>query len=532
MKLEKEKLLAILTASRSVLKTSSFRDAAHIIFDSCKNFIKASSGYVALLSADGKYNELIILDSGEFQNAASSKPIMPICGLQAIANQMKKPIFENDFLNSKLVKDIPKGHIKLKNILFAPLILEGKIVGSIGLANKPGRFNEEDLGAISIFTEIAVIALNNSYLLNSLEKSKEQYRNIFENMHRGVIIYEAVDNGRDFKIVNVNKAREIISKVTKEEAIGKLVIEIFPRIKKNGLFDVLKRVWKTGVPEHLPISRYKEEKLQYWSENFVYKLSSGELVAVYNNITDRKIAEQVLKESEKKFREDFNASEFYKDLLSHDIRNILQIILLNAEFGFSNLNNIEEMKVILNKIIRNVERAKELINNVHKISQIVDSDTKLEKIEICEVFKRALNFIKEQIKNKDVKIKIDAKNMKYFIFANEFLQEVFDNVLQNSIKHNKSKKIEILIRFRIEQINENRFIKIEFIDNGIGIPDDKKEKIFERFYKKDKDVSGVGLGLSVVRKIIDSYNGKIWVQDRVKGNYSKGSNFTILIPEA
>ncbi len=61
--------------------------------------------------------------------------------------------------------------------------------------------------------------------------------------------------------------------------------------------------------------------------------------------------------------------------------------------------------------------------------------------------------------------------------------------------------------------------------------DDRKKKIFKRGSFKTKNVLGMGLGLSLVKEIIKKYGGKIWVEDRIKGNYSKGSNFVILIPE-
>ena len=90
-----------------------------------------------------------------------------------------------------------------------------------------------------------------------------------------------------------------------------------------------------------------------------------------------------------------------------------------------------------------------------------------------------------------------------------------------------------IIIIQISEVRENskNTIKIEFIDNGNGIEDSRKKQIFERGNKEDKYIRGMGLGLSLVSKIIESYNGKIWVEDRIKGNYKKGSNFILLLPE-
>lgn len=69
-------------------------------------------------------------------------------------------------------------------------------------------------------------------------------------------------------------------------------------------------------------------------------------------------------------------------------------------------------------------------------------------------------------------------------------------------------------------------------ENLFVLEDARKEEIFLRAYNKDKSISGLGLGLSLVKKIIETYNGQIWVENRIKGDHSKGSNFIILIPEA
>jgi signal transduction histidine kinase len=95
---------------------------------------------------------------------------------------------------------------------------------------------------------------------------------------------------------------------------------------------------------------------------------------------------------------------------------------------------------------------------------------------------------------------------------------------------NEHRTIEIGIIFSKETFDKKDFCRIEIRDNGTGIEEIRKLKIFQRVYNKDKTISGLGLGLSLVKKIVDTYNGKIWVEDIVKGDHSKGSNFILLIP--
>ncbi len=76
------------------------------------------------------------------------------------------------------------------------------------------------------------------------------------------------------------------------------------------------------------------------------------------------------------------------------------------------------------------------------------------------------------------------------------------------------------------------YLKIEFIDNGLGIPDEQKKLIFQIDEQNKNIFSRLGLGLSLVKKIITTFDGSIWVEDKVKGDYRKGSNFIILLHKA
>ena len=115
--------------------------------------------------------------------------------------------------------------------------------------------------------------------------------------------------------------------------------------------------------------------------------------------------------------------------------------------------------------------------------------------------------------------------------TNELLEDVFENILVNAIKYNENPTVEILVKISKEKIQSINYLKMELMDNGIGIDDSRKNFVFQRGYSEKKSVHGMGMGLSLVKKIIDTYNGKIWVEDRVKGDYTKGGNFIILIPE-
>lgn len=155
----------------------------------------------------------------------------------------------------------------------------------------------------------------------------------------------------------------------------------------------------------------------------------------------------------------------------------------------------------------------------------------LKKVDLSKTLEEAIYSIRMGFQGKEIKTDIDYFMEGLKVEANELLIDVFQNILNNAVKYNENEKIEINIKVTKEQLDHNNYIKVEFIDNGIGIKDELKEKIFRRGFKELKGEKGMGIGLSIVKKLMERYNGLIKVEDKIKGDYSKGSNFILLFPE-
>ncbi len=177
------------------------------------------------------------------------------------------------------------------------LIAKDGVERLIADSGAPIRMDSDVIsGVVLVFRDVT----ENYRIQEELRENENRFKELFENMKSGVAIYQAIDGGEDFIFVDFNRGGEEIEKIKREDIIGKRVSEAFPGVKEFGLFDVFQKVWRTGKSEYHPISFYKDEKLSGWRENYVLKLPSGEIVAIYDDKTEQKKIEDALRESEER----------------------------------------------------------------------------------------------------------------------------------------------------------------------------------------------------------------------------------------
>jgi len=238
-------------------------------------------------------------------------------------------------------------------------------------------------------------------------------------------------------------------------------------------------------------------------------------------------------QTEEALRDAHNITEFYRDLVVHDINNIFSNISTSLELISlfqRKKEEIEKIPELMDIINEQIIRGSKLVSNIRNLSKISDSGINLESIEAIQILNDAIKFIQSSFPNININIQIESKFKKIFVQANEYLLDVFENILFNAVKYNDKPIVEIQIRIsKYEETGKNS-LKMEFLDNGIGIPDKRKERILSSVSEGQKRVKGMGIGLYTVNKIIKNYQGKILVEDRIYGDPAKGSNFIILIP--
>jgi len=162
---------AIIQCVELILNQEPFVVTVRNIFTSCKNILHAQAGYVALIDHTGKYFEVLHLDNGGLPSTINYDSPMPIRGLRQEVLQKKAALFCNDFNKSKWMKLLPRGHARLDNVLFAPLVVEQSPVGLLAFANKKAGFDENDLLIATSFAKLSALSLSNSKAWQMMKKT-------------------------------------------------------------------------------------------------------------------------------------------------------------------------------------------------------------------------------------------------------------------------------------------------------------------------------------------------------------------------
>ncbi|MBD3193978.1 MAG: PAS domain S-box protein [Candidatus Lokiarchaeota archaeon] len=361
--------------------------------------------------------------------------------------------------------------------------------------------------------------------LRSLNKLKEfKYRVISENANDLIIVF---NKNYEIEHANENVIRRYFDFSLDELKTFRTKI-IHPDDRENAI-NFLKKIFSKGESK-LDLRVKIKNKHYLWVEAKGKRyIEDGDKKAliIARDITERRDAEE-------KLRKTNNVLKLLKDLFTHDINTILQNIYLSINLLQNNLididnfslNNNDKIKMLINTIKAQTTRGNKLLSDVRKLSSFENIQFSSKRTEIIELIKNAKDFVINSFPDRKIKIDIQGDKDKINSKGNELLVDVFENILINGIHHNDNDLVEITIKVS----EQNNYIKLEFLDNGIGIPDKMKEQIFSPDIEHQKEsMLGLGIGLSLVKKIIEKLEGTITVEDRINGDHTRGSNFIIEI---
>ncbi len=222
-------------------------------------------------------------------------------------------------------------------------------------------------------------------------------------------------------------------------------------------------------------------------------------------------------------------AEFYVDLMSHDIRNFNQVTMGYIEL-LQLADSLSPREVeYLEKAQKGVTGSNKLIDNIKKIRLIRQFAGKnTVKTDLNAILKQDADDVRKASPSSKIHLEFDLKE-KRAVMADEYVHEIFRHVIENAVKYDSHPEKLIDVSVLPETIDGKGYWSVRIADHGSGIPEDKKKSIFERMTGTTK---GAGVGLSIVRVIVDKYGGRIHAEDRVKGDPSKGTIFVVDLPQA
>lgn len=222
-----------------------------------------------------------------------------------------------------------------------------------------------------------------------------------------------------------------------------------------------------------------------------------------------------------------NRSVFYLDLLIHDIGNIHHGLV-------STMQLYDMVKEDRAKADRTQERAKgliersiNLIRNVRKYTEATTKPIEPQPLDLKELVERSIESVSLSFPEKKISIKKDITPSPITVVAEPLLEEVFFNIMHNAVKYSNDNEPIIEVGLRRSEAGAKAAVSIG--DFGRGISDEMKNELFHRPLKAH-ELKHTGMGLSLVKALLDRYDGDIQVMDRDEEDYRKGTIFTVFLP--
>lgn len=453
-----------------------------------------------------------------------------------------------------LWKENPDTQLNMISYLGLPIVWsDGEVFGTICvLDNKENHYNnkniklmellrdsiEKDLQLILEEERLKKEIENRKIVELNLIESKTMYRELFNNMRSAVIIYNVQDEGKTFIFEDLNKAVETIEKINKVDIIGKDIKECFPAVLKTDILKIMKQVWETGIPHNLGPIEYEDNRIRGWRDNYyIYRLSLEKLVVVYDDITQEIENKKIINDNQRIIFETSEMenlrTEFFANI-SHELKTPLNIIL-----GIIQINGMiikdEEKPIDKRKIINNIKIEKQncfrllrLINNLIDSTKLSSSNIELNIINcnIVNLVEEITQSVAQYINNNNLTLIFDTDVEEKIVACDlDKIERIMLNLLSNSIKFT-----ELGGSIFVKIIDGDEYITITVEDNGIGIPMEKLNVIFDRFRQVDKSFTrnyeGSGIGLSLVKSLVELHDGTISVESK----YGVGTKFIIKLP--
>ncbi|TFG13757.1 PAS domain S-box protein [Candidatus Thorarchaeota archaeon] len=482
-------------------------------------------GVIRLLVPEESKLQLIALegvDQGQVKQEIDMESSDGANMLVARTARTKKPILAGDVHISDETQNQMERiqELGIESLISWPLLnANNDVLGVLNIASRGRReFVDLDRSFFDTIADLLATVLERQITEEQLRNAEEHFRIVSDTVRDGLIIR------RNDRVVLINDRACEIFGYPREELMEMTVIELAcPEERER-----LKRAYGK-----MRLSESELTELEFWvqrkdgSRAFIknrYTVmmnddGSASHFIIITDETERKLAEEEVKAARAR-------AEFFNDLMAHDLNNVHQGIMTSLELLLLNPDLPSHLKNKLQAALEQVKRSLELIANVRKFSVVDEAARNLTETQLTGVIKTAKDAIINAFPTKDVTF-ITEIDENYCARADEFLIDVFYNLFHNAVKFSDSE--DITIEVKADRIVHQDLIEISVTDYGPGISDEHKESLFARLLPDRR--SGSGIGLTLVKRIIERYGGRVRVEDRIEGDPTSGTKFVLQIPE-
>ncbi len=353
-----------------------------------------------------------------------------------------------------------------------------------------------------------------------IKVSENKFRSFFENSQGLMCTHDL--NG---KFLSINKSGAALLGYTPDELRNKTLYDIVSPKYHNDLNEYLQRIAKERTANGLMTTVHKNGTGLVWLYNNIVETDvDGNIYVIGNSVdvTDRLKLEMELKQAKLLAEAASIAKSEFLANMSHEIRTPL-----NGVIGFTDLilkTKLDEtQKQYLGIVNQSATALLSIINDILDFSKIEAGklELQIEKSDLFEIGSQAADIITFQIQNKRLEMLLNiAPNLPQFIWTDAIrLKQVLFNLLSNAAKFTEKGEIELKVYALSDVEKEFVDFRFEVRDTGIGIKEDKLEKIFEAFSQEDGSVTkkygGTGLGLTISNKILALMGSKLYVKSTV-----------------
>lgn len=346
-------------------------------------------------------------------------------------------------------------------------------------------------------------------LREALHESEEKFSILTESSQAGILVIQ------DEKIIYANPAVQSFTGYPKDKLLSMKFPDIIICPKQDA-----------GASRSEAVIKTKDREERYADCSYTPILFNGKqaMLVTMLDITGRRRAEKEVAEAK-------DHAELYVDLMSHDITNLNQIAIGFLELALDTLDTTgkleEDEREYLEKPVQTIQRSSLLIHNIKKLQQERSGEYQPSIIDVAAILRDIVSQY-SHVPGRDVVLNYTmAAGCR--VRANELLRDVFANLVDNAVKHTTGPLVINIIQTNVT-LGQKAYCKIAVEDNGHGIPDELKQKLFDRACSSRAEVQRTGFGLCLVSMLVKDFNGKLWVEDRVAGDYTQGARFVVLLP--